>query len=422
MYFLEEPMLISYKRTTISCFVGIFTQAIITNLTAILFIPLMGIYDLTYSQLGVLVSVNFIAQVLADISFSGVIDKVGYRRLVLPTTMTAFIGFIVFAASPLIFKDDVFAGFLIATVIYAFSSGLLEILLSPIISAIPGNDKGPAMSLLHSFYAWGQVITIIITTFFIAIFGGENWQYIVLFWSILPLTNFFMFLGAKFPDIIPEGHRQRIREILLHPFFILTLFAIMFGAAAEVVMNQWSSTFMEKGLALPKLTGDLMGMCGFAIMLGVGRVFYGIYGSKINIHKALIFGSLLAVMSYLTVALSPIISISVAGCILCGFAVSLLWPGTIVISSDRFPMSGAWLFAILAVAGDLGAAFGPWMTGMVIDNSMSSRMVLQLSNMLNVTMEQGAIRFGILLAVIFPLLALTTHYVLYKMKRDNQSL
>jgi hypothetical protein len=206
-------------------------------------------------------------------------------------------------ACPHIFKNVLY-GLIISTVIFSAASGLLEILLSPIVNAIPHDEKGPAMALMHSFYAWGQVATIIITTLYLYLFGINNWQIIVLLWSIVPAVNFIMFLFAPFPGVIPEEHRLNIRDLIFKPFYIFALLAIFFGAAAEVVMNQWSSTFMEKALQLPKLTGDLLGMCGFALLLGLGRLLYSIYGAKINMNNVLVFSSAVSIICYIVVALS----------------------------------------------------------------------------------------------------------------------
>lgn len=246
----------SYRLTTLCCIVGTFVQAIIANLTAILFVPMMGLYGFNFIHLGILVGVNFGAQVTADILLSGTIDKKGFRFFVLPACLLAFFGLVFFAAAPLLFPGHIFVGLLLATVVFAFSSGMLEVLLSPIIDAIPGGDKGPAMSLMHSFYAWGQVITIILTTLFVYAAGRENWQIITLLWAAVPLTCFFMFLRAPFPQGTPPEERQGMRQLLFHPFYLLALGAIFCGAGTEIVLNQWSSTFMEKALELPKVAGD----------------------------------------------------------------------------------------------------------------------------------------------------------------------
>lgn len=410
----------AYRRTTFSCFVGIFVQAIVTNLTAILFIPLMGLYGFRYGQLGILVGVNFVAQVSADVLFSGAIDRVGYRRIILPASLAACLGLVLFALAPWLLPGHEFTGMLIATVIYSFAAGLHEILLSPIIAAIPGNDKGPAMSLMHSFYAWGQVVTIVVTTLLLFALPYQAWPFIVLLWALVPLLDFFMFAGAPFPDVIAAHERINMKDLLFKPFYLLALLAIFAGAGAEIVMNQWASTFAEKALSLPKVTGDLLGMCLFAVMIGVGRMLYGAYGSRINMYSVLIGGSVLATMLYLGVSLAPVNSVSLIACALCGFAVALLWPGTLVICSDRYPLAGAWMFAILAAAGDIGAAFAPWLTGRVVEGALRSEIAVRFATLYGITQEQAAIRLGLLVAVIFPLIAVGAHIVLKKMsaRRD----
>lgn len=407
-----------YKLTTISCFTGIFVQAIITNLTAILFVPMMNLYGFSYIHLGILVGINFTTQVMSDLIFSGLIDKIGFRRLVLPTCLVSFAGLFLFALSPFIF-DNIFLGIIIATIIFSAASGLLEILLSPIIDAIPNNHKGPAMSLLHSFYAWGQVATIIVTSLFLFVFQPSNWQIITLFWALIPLINFFMFLKALFPDNAPLTHRKSIKELIRKPFLILAFFAIFFGAATEVTMNQFTSSYMEKAILLPKLTGDLLGMAGFAVMLGVGRIMFASSGHKYSIHKVLILTSSLAVISYLIVALSPYPALTIAGCIFTGFASSMMWPGTLIMTSDEFPMAGAWIFALLAASGDIGAAFGPWITSFIIDKSSLNTFALTFSYIYKITTEQASIRIGLLFAVLFPLFTFFTHILLKRCQGDG---
>ncbi|MGI6112858.1 MAG: MFS transporter [Mahellales bacterium] len=407
-----------YKLTTLSCFVGIFVQAIIATITAILFIPLMDLYGFSYIHLGILVAVNFSAQVASDLIFSGLIDRIGFKRLVLPADICSFFGLILFALAPYLF-DNVFTGIVISTIIFSASSGLLEVLLSPIVNAIPNEHKGPAMSLMHSFYAWGQVATIVVTTLFIFLFGGQKWQIIVLVWSIIPLINFFMFLRAPFPDVVPEDHRLKMSDLMLKPFFMLALFAIFFGAATEIIMNEWASVFMEKGLGLSKVTGDLIGVGGFAVMMGLGRVLYGRYGAKMNINNILIFGSLISVGCYIVAGVSPVNGFNIAACALCGLVSSLLWPGTLVISAEKYPLAGAWMFAILAASGDIGAAVGPWLTGLAVENFADTAFVGSLSKMLHITVEQAAIRTGVLMGVVFPVLAFICHILL---KRKGRSL
>lgn len=409
----------SYRLTTLSCFVGIFVQAVSSNITAILFIPLMTLYGLSYVHLGLLVGINFTTQVAVDIIASRLIDRYGFRRFVLPADLMAIAGLALFALSPVLF-DNVLVGLILSTMIFSASCGLLEVLLSPIVNAIPHDEKGAAMALMHSFYAWGQVATIVVTTLFLFAFGIRNWQIIVLLWAMIPLVNFFMFLAAPFPGVVPEEHRQTMRTLFFRPFYLFALLAIFGGAATELVMNQWSSTFTEKVLQLPKVTGDLLGMCGFAVMLGLGRVIYGRSGSRLNMNNVLIAGAATAIACYIVVAVSPLVGVSLFACAVCGLAASLLWPGTLVITAEKFPLAGAWLFAILAAAGDVGAALGPFAAGVVTDLTRGMPAASQWAATLGLSVEQLAIRVAILLAAVFPALTLYCHWVLRKWQKVNE--
>jgi MFS family permease len=398
----------SYRLTTVSCFLGIFVQAVASNITAVLFIPLMTLYDLSYIHLGILVAVNFSTQVGVDLVVSAIVDRFGFRRLILPAGLLAAVGLVLFALSPLLF-DSVLVGMILSTIIFSAACGLSEVLLSPIVNAIPHDEKGPAMTLMHSFYAWGQVATILVTTLFLFVFGIERWQVIVMIWAVVPLVNFFMFLAAPFPGVVPEEHRQTMRDLLFRPFYLVALLAILAGASTELVMAQWASTFAERALALPKITGDLYATAGFAVMLGVGRVLYGAYGARIQMHNVLVNSAAAGVVCYVIAALSPYSSLSLAACAVCGLAASLLWPGTLVVTAARYPLAGAWMFAILAAAGDVGAALGPFVTGLATDQVLSAPAVVALSGGFGLTAEQFAIRAGILLAALFPLVTLACH-------------
>ncbi len=393
-----------YRLTTYSCFAGIFVQAVAANITPILFIPFLRLYGFNYSQLGFLVTVNFFAQLAVDIAFSKAIDHFGFRKMVLPATLFAVAGLMLFALTPFMFKD-VYTGVLLSTVLFSMAAGILEITLSPIIDAIPNTHKGPAMALMHSFYAWGQVAVILLTTLFIYIYGIQKWYLMVFFWSIVPLTAFVMFYYSEFPQEVHESKRIKISVLFRNKFYIVALFAIMFGGATEVTMNQWASSFMEKGLELPKATGDLAGMAGFAVMLGLGRLFYGKLGAKIDLNRILIFSSFMSLVCYLVVVFSGVIPLSVFALAACGLFSSLLWPGTLVVTAGRFPGSGSWIFAILAAAGDIGAGTGPWLTGAVTNRLLGY--YLHYS-------EQTALRGGLLAAAIFPLGALLCHIYLRK--------
>jgi MFS family permease len=407
--------------TTLSCFAGIFAQAIINNLTAILFIPFMELFGLRYIHLGILVGINFGVQVSADILFSGLIDRIGFRRITITTCIVAFLGLTLFGFTPNLFPGNEYLGFILATVVFAFANGLLEVILSPIIDAIPNEDKGPAMSLMHSFYAWGQVATIVLTTLVLFWAGNRFWQGIVFFWALIPLTAAVMFYFAVMPPNSAAHTRQKPRELLRSPFYRVALVAILFGGATEVTMNQWASTYLNGALQIDKVVGDLLGMCGFAVMLGLGRVAYGVFGGKRDLNRILVLGSGFTVLCYLVVALSPWNALNVAACALAGLFSAILWPGVLVISSARFPLGGAWMFAILAAAGDIGAGVGPYLTGVVTDSAIG----LTLSNLFitwydstpfgstfPMTPTSAMLRLAILVSVVFPLGAWASHLYL----------
>ena len=392
----------SYKSTIAACYIGSFVQAIIVNTTPILFIPLREQFGLTFQQMGLLVLINFISQVGCDILFSNAIDKYGFRRFVVAAHGLAVVGLVLFAASPLLF-DRPFAGFVTATIIFSGSGGLLELLLSPIVNAIPTDEKAGAMSVLHSFYSWGQAAVILLTTVLLFVFGRAWWQWIILIWTLVPLFNFFFLMRVPFAPNVPEEQRQGMDKILLKPFFIAALATILCGAAAELCISQWASAYLEEAMRLPKVVGDVGGVCLFAVMMGVGRLFYGMYGKKINVSLMMLIGTVGAAACYITVALSGTAVLSLLACGLCGLCVSLLWPGTLVVASEHYPLAGAWMFAILA-AGDIGASAGPWLMGVVAEQA---HRLPFLSGLLTQGMspDQLGLRAAMLVSALFPIIA-----------------
>ena len=386
-----------YKRTIIASFIGIFNQALTTNLIAIVFMPMMRLYDLEYGHLGLLVAVNFVTQVVADLVFSGLVDRIGFKKVVIPANFMFLGGLLLLALSPVLFLNNVLTGVIIATVVYSFSGGMCEIALSPLVDAVPDVAKGKGMGLLHAFYAWGQVATIIVTTLLLLAFGDGSWPWIAAGWAIVPLADIILFFMSPFPATVPAEKRTPAVKLLLHPFYIFCLLAIMFGAAAEVTMNQWTSTFLEQALSLPKVWGDLLGMCGFAVTLGIGRTVYGIWSHKIKLSNALIGLSVLASVCYLAAALLHVPVLGVIACALCGLGVSLLWPGTLV-------------FGLLAVAGDIGAAVGPWVTGAIVDARVAAG-----------AGDAASLQTGLLAAAVFPVVCVAAHAVLKLMNRKKQA-
>lgn len=413
---MNPPHAVSYKPTLYACYIGFVIQACVVNLTPILFIPLRELYGLTYEQLGFLILINFVTQVSCDIFFSTLVDKYGFRPFIVSAQVLTVIGFILFAAAPRL-AENPYPVFILATIVFAGAGGLLELLLSPIVNAIPGDEKAAAMSLLHSFYAWGQMGVIILTTLYIFVFGRQAWPGIVLLWTLPAVFNFFLFLRVPLAPPVPEEHRQGMRQLITRPFFLVAFGAILLGGAAENAISQWTSSFMEKGILLPKLVGDVAGMSMFALMLGVGRLLYGKYGQRVNVNRVMMAGALLSVACYLVVALSPYNLLSLAACALCGLGVSLLWPGTLVIAAEKYPLAGAWMFAILAAGGDIGASIGPWMMGMVTEHAPKLAPVAGLAASLGLSLEQIGLRAGMLAGTVLPVGAFLCLRWLYQASR-----
>lgn len=412
---------LSYRMTLKSCYLGFSVQATVVNLTPVLFIPLRNQFGLSFGSLGLLVFINFITQVLTDISFSHIVDKKGYRPFLVVAHVLSALGFIIFAASPMVL-DNPYAGFIIGTVIFSAGGGLLELLISPTVNAIPLKAKSSTMSLLHSFYAWGQIGVVVITTLFILAFGRQSWPIIMVLWAIPPIINAFLFSKAPIAPVVPEEKREGFRKHILNGFFIASFFAIAFGGASEIVMNQWASAFMEEVMEIPKAIGDVSGMAMFAFMLGLGRILHGKYGEKLNLYKIMLTGTLSAFICYLIVAFSPLGVLSLAACAFCGFAVSLLWPGTLVLSSQRFPLAGTWLFAFLAAGGDIGASVGPWIVGIVSDNAVKVGFLTKLASELGQNSTQLGMRLGILTGAVFPLGAFICLLYMYRKNKIKSSL
>ena len=395
----------TYKSTTCACYLAFIVQAIVVNLTPILFIPLMERYGLTYTQLGLLVLINFITQVTCDIVFSKPLDRYGFRPFVVAAPILVLLGFGTFALSPQFFPANPYPGLIAGTILFSGAGGLMELSVSPIINAIPTDDKARAMSLSHSFYAWGQVAVVLLTTLMVFAMGPANWQWIVLIWMLLPAVNLFLFLKVPLGATVPEEGYQGLSHILRQPFFLVALVAIILGGATELCIAQWTSAFFERALGLPKVVGDTAGVCSFALMLGLGRLLYGILGKRIKVYNALILGSIGAVACFLIVALSTVNVLSLIACGICGLMVSLMWPGTLVVAADRFPLAGASMFAILAAGGDIGSSIGPYVMSWVTEKAPAILGAL----MGGLTPEQFGLRMGFLVAAIFPLGAFFCH-------------
>ena len=358
----------NYRKTLIACYLGFITQAIAANFTPLLFLKFHKDYGIPLGKIALIPTVFFLTQLLIDVFCARFVDRIGYRLSVVVSEVASALGLVGLAVLPELFPDP-FAGILLSVLIYAIGSGLIEVLVSPIVEACPFEHKDAVMSMLHSFYCWGCVGVILLSTVFFALFGIRHWRLLAVLWSLIPLYNIFNFATCPIERLTEEGEGMSIGSLLRTPFFWIAILLMVCAGASELSMAQWASAFVESALGFSKTMGDLIGPCLFAVAMGISRVIYGKYGEKMNLHLFMIGSGILCFVCYLVTALSAVPLLGLAGCVLCGFSVGILWPGTISITSPRLPQGGTALFALLAMAGDLGGASGPSLVGIVTQHS-----------------------------------------------------
>lgn len=384
-----------YTATKIACYTGYFVQAIINNLAPIFYVIFQNQFQISYTKISWLIMINFVTQFVIDFSSVKIIAKLGYRKSVVIAHIFSAVGLVFLGVLPNIMSRP-YAGLVISILIYATGSGLIEVLVSPIIEGLPLENKSGEMSLLHSFYCWGQMAVVLITTLGIKAAGSEHWSAAPILWAIVPLVNIFLFARVPIFPPVPEGEDEMsIKELFKNRKFIIFALLMTCAGASEIAMAQWASTFAEKSLGVDKTVGDLLGPCAFALMMAVCRTIYGFVGEKIKIKTALTACSALCIVSYIITTLSSIPMLSLIGCSLCGISVSLMWPGTFSLAAKEFKRGGTAMFAMLAMFGDFGCAFGPWLAGVVSDAAEKSGMI---------TMEP--LKFGLLVCTAFPAIML----------------
>ena len=343
-------MRFNYKHTMYASFIGYIVQAIINNFIPLLFLTFQSSYNIPISKITFLVTFNFGIQLLIDLLSAGFIDKIGYKASVVIAHIASASGLILLTILPEVFNDH-FNGLLIAVMIYAIGGGLIEVLISPIVEACPTDNKETTMSLLHSFYCWGHVGVVLISTIFFATFGILNWKWLAIFWAIVPIVNALFFMKVPIVHLIEDGENGlTIKGLISNKIFWIMVILMICAGASEQSVSQWESTFAEKGLGVNKTIGDLTGPMFFAIMMGLSRVLYSKFGEKINIEKAMLYSGGLCLLSYLIISISPWQAFSLIGCGLCGLSVGLLWPGTFSMSSSKIRGGGTAMFAFLALA------------------------------------------------------------------------
>jgi len=373
----------NYRKTLVACYLGFITQAISANFAPLLFLTFKDTYGISFEMIALVPMVFYLTQLLVDLGATKFADVIGYRTCVVASQVVSAAGLILMAFLPDILPNP-FVGILISVVLYAIGSGLIEVLVSPIVEACPFENKAGVMSLLHSFYCWGAVGVILGSTVFFAIFGTSCWKILTLIWAVVPLLNTFNFLSCPIERLVDDGKGMRIGQLLRLPLFWLMIMLMVCAGASEATMAQWASAFTESALGVSKIIGDLAGPCLFAVFMGLSRVFYGRFSEKLDLTKVMLGCGALCVLCYLLASLSPIPIIGLVGCALCGLSVGIMWPGTISISSQKCPKGGTAMFAFLALAGDLGATVSPAMVGGIADA------------------VGGNLKTGLLFATLFP--------------------
>lgn len=389
-----------YNKTITACFVGYIVQAIINNFVPLLFLTFERTYQIPLSQITLLVTINFGVQLFVDLLSVKFVDKIGYRASMVIAHLCSAAGLVLLTILPEVMSSS-FLGILTAVVVYAIGGGLLEVLVSPIVEACPSDHKEKAMSMLHSFYCWGHVGVVALSTLYFYIVGISNWKILAVIWAVIPLANALAFTKVPIAPLLPEGESGlRMKDLLGMKLFWILFIMMVCAGASEQAVSQWASTFAEQALGITKTLGDLAGPMAFAILMGASRFFYGKYGDRIDLDRFMIFSSLLCILSYLGISLIPVPLVSLAACAVCGLSVGIMWPGTFSKASQALRRGGTAMFALLALGGDVGCSGGPTLVGLI-------------SSSLN-----DNLKAGILAAIIFPVLLLTGILLCRRMKKQ----
>ena len=391
----------NYSKTLTACYLGIITQAISANYVPLLFLTFRAEFGLSLEQVALIPTLFFLTQLLVDLASAKFVDKIGYRPCILASEVFSIIGIAGLAFIPGLLSNP-FAGILICVVLYAVGSGLIEVLVSPIVEACPSENKAAAMSLMHSFYCWGVVAVILGSTLFFTLFGIENWRILACLWTLVPAAAIWFFSVCPISHTVEEGQGMRISQLLRMPLFWLLCLLMVCAGSAELSMAQWASAFTESALGVSKTVGDLAGPCLFAVLRGTARVIYSRMSARADLTRFMLCSGVLCVVCYLLASLSESPVLGLAGCALCGFSVGIMWPGSISISARACPKGGTAMFALLALAGDAGGSLGPSLVGSVSG------------------LAGDNLKLGLLAAVIFPLLLIAGLVILRRRSREQK--
>lgn len=389
-----------YQKTIYACFVSFIIQAIINNFAPLLFLTFQNGYGISLSSISALITINFCVQLTVDLLAAKFVDRIGYRCAMLIAHAASALGLIGMAFLPEILPP--FLGLTLSVCIYAIGGGIIEVVNSPIVEACPTENKEGTMSLLHSFYCWGHVGVVILSTLFFWIFGIENWKYMAVLWAMVPFLNGIAFLKVPIAPIIAEGETgMTMKQLLKMPLFWVLFLMMLCSGASELGMSQWASAFAEKALHMPKAIGDLAGPLSFAICMGTARAIYAKFSEKLPLGKYMVGCAALCAVSYLLACLSGNPVLSFLGCALCGFSVGIMWPGTVSLGSASIRGGGTAMFAFFALAGDVGCSAGPTLVGLISDRF------------------DGDLKKGLLFAIVFPVLLIAATLAKMKLERKE---
>lgn len=406
-----------YMVSKYACYTTNISMSVIASLSPVLFRTFHIKYDIPYSLLGSLISICFFTQLIIDLVFSFFSHKFNIEKTVKFTPVLTVIGLLIYGIWPWFFPNSVYIGLCIGTIVFSLSGGLAEVLISPVIAAIPSKNPDHEMSKLHSVYAWGVVAVIIFNTLFLKIVGYDNWQYLALALTIIPAISSFLFFKSDIPKMKTPEKITGIVKFLKSRELWVCFFAIFLGGAAECTMSQWSSSYLETALNIPKIWGDIFGVALFSVFLGLGRTLYSKIGR--NIGKALFWGGIGATVCYLTAAVSGIAFVGLIACAFTGFCTSMLWPGSLILASDRISQGGVFIYAMMAAGGDLGASVAPQLVGIVTDAISANPSFESIYQSLNLSPEQFGMKFGILIGAFFPFIAIPLYHYIWKTSKKD---
>lgn len=391
-----------FKWTRIACYLGYITQAITNNFMPLLFLTFESSFGISLSQISLLIAINFTAQLITDIISAKIIDRLNLRAVAVTAQLLAMSGLICMCILPKVMNP--YAGLVIAMLLCAVGGGMDEVIVSPLMEACPGEGKAASMSLLHSFYCWGQASIILASVGFFALFGIENWPILSIVMALIPLCGGLLFCAVPILRLGGESEEGNtgIRQLFSHKAFIWLMLMIFMGGAAELVMSQWASTFAESGLKVSKSMGDLLGPCLFAILMGLSRVLYAKIAGLVNLLPVIAASAALCIGSYTLAALAPLPILSLIGCGLCGFSVGVFWPGVYSLTAEKIPNGGVSMFAVLAIAGDLGCLAGPAVAGRIAD------------------LRGGDLTLSFLLSIVFPICILLCAWRLHCLSKKKK--